>query len=180
MTWILSTQEEDDMNIKYPGGGWHEYQVPRRRMTGILSTQEDDMNIKYPGGGWHEYQVPRRRMTGILSTQEDDMHINRVPTGNPEWNSLSFPWFIPDEEMYSAAFTRMPSYPEKHFKMGPLRMILRHFKAIQSYMYKVISNVKSLRKNIQSSMICMQLKMFKVCNRSLFYRWFMRDRQHFQ
>ena len=29
-------------------------------------------------------------------------------------------------------------------------------------MYKVISNVNFLRKNIQSSMICMQLKMFKV------------------
>ena len=35
-------------------------------------------------------------------------------------------------------------------KMGPLRVILRHFKAIQSYIYKVISKVNFLRrKNIQ-------------------------------
>ena len=34
------------------------------------------------------------------------MHAqNRVPTGNPEWNSLSFPWFFPDEKMYRTAFT---------------------------------------------------------------------------
>ena len=38
------------------------------------------------------------------------------------------------------------SYPEKHLKIGPLRVILRHFKAIQSYIYKVISNVNFFRK----------------------------------
>ena len=78
--------------------------------------------------------------------------------------------------MYSAAFTRSEypqlgvggggggaiSSPIFFLKMGPLRVILRHFKTIQCYIYKVIFNVKFLRKNIQSSMICMQLKMFKV------------------
>ena len=53
--------------------------------------------------------------------------------------------------------------------MGPLRVILRYFKAIQSYIYKVSSNVKFLRKNIQSSMICMQLKMFKVLQSIIIY-----------
>ena len=84
---------------------------------------------------------------------------NRVPTGNPEWNSLSFSWFFPDEKMYSAAFTRTRSVRipqlgvgggggggEFCLKIGPLRVILRHFKTIQSYIYKVIFNVKFLRK----------------------------------
>ena len=52
--------------------------------------------------------------------------------------------------MYSTAFTRTRSVRVP--QLGPLRVILRHFKTIQSYIYKVIFNV----------MICMQLKMFKV------------------
>ena len=32
-----------------------------------------------------------------------------MPTGNPEWNSRSFPWFFPDEKMHSAAFMRTQS-----------------------------------------------------------------------
>ena len=38
--------------------------------------------------------------------------------------------------------------PPKKMKMGPLRVILRHLKAIQSYIYKVIYKVKVLRKKI--------------------------------
>ena len=57
--------------------------------------------------------------------------------------------------MYSAAVTRT----RNSLKMGPLRVILRHFKAIQSYIYKVISNVKSI--NILS-MIYAQSTTFSI------------------
>ena len=105
--------------------------------------------------------------------------IQTVYQGAHRESRMKFPEFSPMKK-YIVLHLRGRSYPEKHLKMGPLRVILRDFKAIQSYIYKVISNEKFLRKNIQSSMICMQLKMYKVCNRSLLYQWFTRDRQHFQ
>ena len=70
----------------------------------------------------------------LLVPSPCSVEVVRVPTANPEWNSLSFPWFFPVEEMNSAAFTRTlrtpkrPRIPKKHLKMGPLRVILRHFK----------------------------------------------------